>query len=532
MLIKMSYQQINLIFSFCNIFSDIDHVFAAHWLKQLEHKLSEYKINEVINLIIYLNSLNILLMNNIIKWAEFYSDAIHLLSIKNFTAQNLTSFKFLLCKRFSSKAIEISFISFNVELFKLQQCSDEALIIFYKRVTNLMQHVKAKDKSTFNSFTILTLLKSAMLNIILRAFIKKISNHIIQRKVIKSMTATDKSLKSIYNLVEKVRWMNLKIQKLFNEKVKLKKLIFYKKLIQKNMFKVQINVLLISYHFFKKNSSIDWSFHEDSSSESRTKQSSSIYSTSKAYSTKSLSLNSNKANQSWFKSRDLLNRIFFKNLYINDIKNYIRSRDEFLCVKCEYKNHINKKCTEVVLSVWKQLYLRSIVFEDVSSISFTIYEFEIYDDAVQSFDIAFTIADFSKAASFNAVMSIYTFSHSASSYFIKLDVESLHMNNTSEVKLIKINYEEEFKSNKKSHVNLSLSSILNSQTKVQQLLFQFQTAENCTRCKEQKCVNKKMKSQSLINMFNDILRRYDFLISIQEILQRNKVNIFFMNLII
>jgi len=172
------------------------------------------------------------------------------------------------------------------------------------------------------------------------------------------------------------------------------------------------------------------------------------------------------------------------------------------------------------------------VFEDVSSISFTIYEFEIYDDAVQSFDIAFTIADFSKAASFNAVMSIYTFSHSASSYFIKLDVESLHMNNTSEVKLIKINYEEEFKSNKKSHVNLSLSSILNSQTKVQQLLFQFQTAENCTRCKEQKCVNKKMKSQSLINMFNDILRRYDFLISIQEILQRNKVNIFFMNLII
>jgi len=68
-----------------------------------------------------------------------------------------------------------------------------------------MQCVEVKDKSTFNSFTILTLLKSAMLNIILRAFIKKISNHIIQREVIRNMIATDKSLKFIYNLAEKVK---------------------------------------------------------------------------------------------------------------------------------------------------------------------------------------------------------------------------------------------------------------------------------------------------------------------------------------
>jgi len=178
------------------------------------------------------------------------------------------------------------------------------------------------------------------------------------------------------------------------------------------------------------------------------------------------------------------------------------------------------------------LYLWSIMFEDVSSVSFVIYEFEIYNNAVQSFNIDFAIADFSKAASFSAAMSIYTSSHSANSYFIELDVENLHMNNTFEVKLIKINYEEEFEFNKRSHIDLSLSSTLNSQTKVQQLLFQFQTAENCTCHKEQKHVNKKMKSQSLINMFNDILKRYDSSIFIQEILQHNKVNIFFMNLII
>jgi len=172
------------------------------------------------------------------------------------------------------------------------------------------------------------------------------------------------------------------------------------------------------------------------------------------------------------------------------------------------------------------------VFEDVSSVSFAIYEFKVYDDAVQSFDTDFAAADFSKAASSDAAISIYTSSHSASSYFIELDVESLHINNMFEVKLIEINYEEEFKSNKRSYVDLSLFSTLNSQMKVQQLFFQFQTAENHTRCKEQKHVNKKTKSQFLINMFNDILKKYDSLIFIQEMLQRNKVNIFFMNLII
>ncbi len=123
-LTKMLYQQTDSIFSFCNIFSDIDHVFVTRWLKWLKHEFSEYKIDEVINLIIYLNSLNMLLMNDIIKWAEFHSDAIHLLLIKNFTAQNLTNFKFLLCKRFSSKVIEIFFILFNVKLVTILVLSD------------------------------------------------------------------------------------------------------------------------------------------------------------------------------------------------------------------------------------------------------------------------------------------------------------------------------------------------------------------------------------------------------------------------
>jgi hypothetical protein len=78
-------------------------------------------------------------------------------------------------------------------------------------------------------------------------------------------------------------------------------------------------------------------------------------------------------------------RFFFKNLYINGIKDYNRSREGILCVKCEYVGHTSKDCTEDVLPAWKQAYLRSLVFEDVSSVSFATYEYEFYDDAVQSF---------------------------------------------------------------------------------------------------------------------------------------------------
>lgn len=172
----------------------------------------------------------------------------------------------MLCERFSSKAIKISFILFDVELFELHQRSDEALIFFYKWITSLMQHVNVKDKSTFISFIILMLLKSAMLNTILQTFIKEILNHIIQRKITRNMIATDKLLKSIYNLAEKMKCMNLKIQKLFNEEIKSKELIFYKNLIERNMFKSQINMLMTAYHsMITSNQKSDWTFHSDSS---------------------------------------------------------------------------------------------------------------------------------------------------------------------------------------------------------------------------------------------------------------------------
>ena len=113
-----------------------------------------------------------------------------------------------------------------------------------------MQRVEIKNRS-FSDIIFLTLLESVMLNIILRVFIKKMSDFVIQKETIRIMTSQNKSLRSVYNLAEKARRINLKIQKLFEQKMKIKKLQFYKNLAQRNLIKSQIEALQAFYHTFE-----------------------------------------------------------------------------------------------------------------------------------------------------------------------------------------------------------------------------------------------------------------------------------------
>ena len=97
-----------------------------------------------------------------------------------------------------------------------------------------MQKVEVKDKS--DSATLLFMLKSIMLNTVLKIFIKNIIDQKIRKEIIRNMTSVVKSLKLIYQLTEKVRKINLKIQKLFEKKIKQDELLFYKNLIKRNLF--------------------------------------------------------------------------------------------------------------------------------------------------------------------------------------------------------------------------------------------------------------------------------------------------------
>jgi hypothetical protein len=165
----------------------------------------------------------------------------------------MNAFKSLFCDRFSSRVVEIVSVLIDVELIELKQKSNEILTSYYKRMTSLMQRVDARDRSVSSSFTHLfesTLfsLKSIMLNIILRAFIRELFESKIRREAIRDMISSDRSLRIIYQLIEKTRRINIEIQKLYDEEVRQNELSFYRKLIQQSLSQIKIEIMLTQYH--------------------------------------------------------------------------------------------------------------------------------------------------------------------------------------------------------------------------------------------------------------------------------------------
>jgi hypothetical protein len=92
------------------------------------------------------------------------------------------------------------------------------------------------------------------------------------------------------------------------------------------------------------------------------------------------------------------------------------------------------------------------------------------------------------------------------------------------VHAVKINYEESFDSNKRSFVKKS-RSIQNSSLSQSMSDSAVIDNDDRRRRKEQKRVVKKMKSQSIVDMFNEILEKYDIFIFIRQVLKINKMNI-------
>ena len=153
----------------------------------------------------------------------------------------INSFKSLLCERFPTKAIEVTHVPFDVELSELHQKLNEPLAVYYKRVQNLMTRVGAKDRL---SMGVLGLLESAMLDTILRASIRGLNDNKLRKGATRGMAASDRSLKSIYNLAEETRRTNIEIQKLCDEEHKHDELQYHKALAQKNLQKHQIEAPL------------------------------------------------------------------------------------------------------------------------------------------------------------------------------------------------------------------------------------------------------------------------------------------------
>ena len=71
--------------------------------------------------------------------------------------------------------------------------------------------MNVKDKPVLMFAITFILFKSTMLDIILRSFIRNIDNHKIRKKITRNIIIINRFFYFIYNLIEKIKCINVKI---------------------------------------------------------------------------------------------------------------------------------------------------------------------------------------------------------------------------------------------------------------------------------------------------------------------------------
>ena len=234
-------------FKLCGFFSGKD-ISAAKWLKKLDWELEGYSVNGTIPPCRHTQALDLLLTEDAAVWAESHPQAVSILASANPTQESVKNFRNLLCEQFPTKSSEVSTISFDTELSELKQ-HDESLSAYYKRLLAMMQRVGARDRPTqiSKSSPVLSMLEEAMLESVMKAFLRGLVDPDVRREATRAIAAPDRSLHSAYTLAEEARRTKAEIKKLNDEEYKTKENELLRSIIQKTMSRSQLDNLVSSY---------------------------------------------------------------------------------------------------------------------------------------------------------------------------------------------------------------------------------------------------------------------------------------------
>jgi len=87
-----------------------------------------------------------------------------------------------------------------------------------------------------------------MLDIIMRFFLKGLSDSDVRRKAIRGLAQANRSLRGIYTIADEARRTKMELQKLANKDQKSRELEFYRKVAEKNISPIQISALITSFY--------------------------------------------------------------------------------------------------------------------------------------------------------------------------------------------------------------------------------------------------------------------------------------------
>ena len=232
-------------FTFCGRYTGKE-MSAARWIKSFEYELSDFRDESgMIPPATYLRYLDLLLLGEAADWVESNPEAVRLMAIHDPTQATVSQFISLLQQRFPSKAVESAPVSFDLEVSELRQKQNESVSSYYSRALNLMHKYGGKDRS---ATVVLSSVEALLLDMVLRVWIKGLTDPSIKRNAAKGMGDPNRSLRAVYGLAEEARLVNAELQRLFEQESKDDELSFYKGLAENILSKQQLSSMLATYH--------------------------------------------------------------------------------------------------------------------------------------------------------------------------------------------------------------------------------------------------------------------------------------------
>ena len=566
-------------FKFCGFFSGKD-ISAAKWLKKLDWELEGYSIDGIIPPHRYTQALDLLLTEDAAAWAESHPQAVSILASANPTQESVKNFRNLLCERFPTKSSEVSTISFDTELSELKQ-HNESLSAYYKRLLAMMQRVGARDRPTqvSESSPMLSMLEEAMLESVMKAFLRGLADPDVRREATRAVAAPDRSLRGAYTLAEEARRTKAEIQKLNDEEYKTKENELLRSIVQKTMSKSQLDNLVSSYQANAGAMTSSAQYNIDSlgklleklgqsqnqaNNGTRPSNNDSNHHHSDRYEPppqprQHIAQNPNRLNGSGPDNRDsvlrkptaplrgnprqIQDRSKSENPFINGSKPYNIKDDGPLCVRGGCYNSRKDDGHECrPLPAWEQAYLREIVFGTPPQVSFASAGFGDYDGNVTPWTYPrdpvkpFTESS-SSSSSRSGVWTPSSESSASRANSVTFGVAKSLVSPLGESNAAAANYGESSGPNKRPHEDESQSQTVQNDPSQPQSQPQnqpqnvTQAADDRPKVKGKKRVGKKIELQPIVGMFNDSLGKYDSPMSIRQMLQRTKVDMSWMDLV-
>ena len=319
----------------------------------------------------YLTTADFLLKGNAATWAEASPEMARLRALSDPTDEDVRRFKECLINKFPSQAVDTVAQSFDTEVHNLAQANGEPLHIYYNRAHALLRQFGGRDRpSTSNTNQTLSTIEEALLGTIMSAFARGLADVGSRKKVIEAITMPAQNLHGLYQYADQYRRTQIEIAKYEEELDRLSQLEFYKEVAQKSYTSSSLESMRATYRAGQP-----MEFPQPPESRPHVYQQTyqqqallpppppppKAYPPNDARSYPPRRPQGNQSRDSLAPPKGLPPREESRNPYIRGDREYQRSKDGLLCIRCGHLGHMARDCDSQPVPAWEASYLGALI---------------------------------------------------------------------------------------------------------------------------------------------------------------------------